>query len=64
MLKSSLEAHKLDFFLAETKLEDMFQMCTSMQLLKGIQSMTLELLKNESPLHHCNVGIGCSAPAV
>lgn len=40
-VKEGLEAHKLDFFLAETNLEGMFQMCTSMQLLKGIQSMIL-----------------------
>ena len=30
MLKSSLEVQKSDFFLAEIKLEDTFQMCTIM----------------------------------
>lgn len=57
MLRSSLEAHKLDFFLAETNLEDMFQMRTSTQPLKGIQSMIPQLHKNESISDHCDVGV-------
>lgn len=60
-VKESLEAQKLDFFLAETNLEGMFQMCTSTQLLKGIQSMILQLHKNESISDHCDIGVTSSS---